>query len=267
MNKHKLKERKIDKKPHITNHTSNNKGITLVALIITIIVLLILAVVAIRAVQGDGIISKAKEARDNYGQKADEEQATLGSYLEKIEANIPGASQTPTTPGTGGETEIGGEGQGTGTETGGEGSGEGTDNPASGIAPTIVWEANPAFAPMAINDNLNADLVVNAPEKIASFKMVVDSPYLGPAIEGLTFDGTTTMDLINDESIVEFMGELGTPAGTQLLGAATVDFIITRLVEMISLYGPEAGTEHKFNLIITDEKGKTIEKTLTFVSE
>ena len=37
MNEEKIKERKINKKSHITLYTSNNKGITLVALIITIL--------------------------------------------------------------------------------------------------------------------------------------------------------------------------------------------------------------------------------------
>ena len=64
MQKLKLKEKKINPKSHITHHTSQNSGITLVALIITIIVLLILAVVTIRSVQGDGIISKANDAAD-----------------------------------------------------------------------------------------------------------------------------------------------------------------------------------------------------------
>lgn len=53
------------------------KGITLVALIITIIVLLILAVVAIRAVQGDGIISHAKNAQTGYEKAQAEEEKRL----------------------------------------------------------------------------------------------------------------------------------------------------------------------------------------------
>lgn len=77
MNEEKIKERKINKKSHITHHTSNNKGITLVALIITIIVLLILAVVAIRAVQGDGIISHAKNAQTGYEKAQAEEEKRL----------------------------------------------------------------------------------------------------------------------------------------------------------------------------------------------
>lgn len=63
------------------------KGITLIALIITIIVLLILAVVAIGAVQNDGIINYAKNARDEYGKKSEEENKTLQGYLDKLNKN------------------------------------------------------------------------------------------------------------------------------------------------------------------------------------
>ena len=64
------------------------KGITLIALIITIVVLLILAVVAIRAVENDGIIEYAKNARDEYTAKADEEQEDLNNLLGQIEASL-----------------------------------------------------------------------------------------------------------------------------------------------------------------------------------
>ena len=66
------------------------QGITLIALIITIIVLLILAVVAIGAVQNDGIINYAKNARYEYGKAQTNENATLGVYLKEIEENLPG---------------------------------------------------------------------------------------------------------------------------------------------------------------------------------
>lgn len=79
-----MKEKKINPKSHITLHTSQNSGITLVALIITIIVLLILAVVAIRAVQGDGVIGHAKNARDQYAQAEVNETATLQNYVDYI---------------------------------------------------------------------------------------------------------------------------------------------------------------------------------------
>ena len=61
-----------------------NKGITLIALILTIIVLLILAVVAISAVTGNGIIAHAKNARELYASKSEEENALLQNYLEQL---------------------------------------------------------------------------------------------------------------------------------------------------------------------------------------
>ena len=69
--------------------TKREKGITLIALIITIIVLLILAVVAIGAVQNDGIINYAKNARKEYGKAGINENTTLEGYFNKIEDNLP----------------------------------------------------------------------------------------------------------------------------------------------------------------------------------
>ena len=58
----------------------NEKGITLIALVITIIVLLILAGVTIAALSGDnGILTRAKEAKDKTEQAQKEEEKTLSS--------------------------------------------------------------------------------------------------------------------------------------------------------------------------------------------
>ena len=73
---------------------AHNKGITLIALILTIIVLLILAVVAISAVTGNGIIAHAKNSRDLYGTKSEEENALLQNYLEQINKEINGGSSS-----------------------------------------------------------------------------------------------------------------------------------------------------------------------------
>ena len=70
--------------------TKTNKGITLIALILTIIVLLILAVVTISAVTGNGIIAHAKNARDLYGAKSEEENALLQNYLEQLNKETKG---------------------------------------------------------------------------------------------------------------------------------------------------------------------------------
>ena len=55
--------------------TKEMKGITLIALVITIVVLLILAGVSINLLLGDnGIITKAKEAKDSYSKSAVKEK-------------------------------------------------------------------------------------------------------------------------------------------------------------------------------------------------
>lgn len=56
------------------------KGITLVALILTIVILLILAVVTITSITGEGVIDKAKNARDSYEGAADDENSMLSNY-------------------------------------------------------------------------------------------------------------------------------------------------------------------------------------------
>ena len=71
-----------------------NKGITLIALILTIIVLLILAVVTISAVRGNGIVAHAKNARDLYRTKSEEENALLQNYLEQINKEINGGGSS-----------------------------------------------------------------------------------------------------------------------------------------------------------------------------
>lgn len=143
----------------------------------------------------------------------------------------------------------------------------GTD-PEPSTAPTLVWDANPTFAPMAINSSMNADLVVNAPEKIAQFKVKVDSPNLTAAIQGLTTGGSDTMDLIGDQKLIGKLAKMAPtlPTGDKLLGQTKVDFFLTSLVQMISMYGPEAGTQHHFILMVTDEKGQEMNKKVTFVS-
>ena len=68
---------KTNKQLYAKSLTSNNNGITLIALVVTIIVLLILAGVTINLVLGeDGIISKAQQA--GLAQK-------LAEYKDKVE--------------------------------------------------------------------------------------------------------------------------------------------------------------------------------------
>lgn len=81
---------------------SDNKkeeGITLIALIITVVIMIILSVVTINIVVGGGLIDQAKNAAEQTGTSAKEEQEQLdnvsnkiNSILEGIDGTIPGAS-------------------------------------------------------------------------------------------------------------------------------------------------------------------------------
>ena len=190
---------------------------------------------------------------------------TLGGISITIDNTVNDIENTVTVPGFEEIPVPGDEPQDPGTEE--PGTEEPGTNPEPSTAPTLVWDANPTFAPMAINDAMNADLVVNAPEKIAQFKVKVDSPNLTAAIQGLTTGGSDTMDLVNDAAMIEFLAELGIPTGENIVGKTTVNFFITDLVKMINMFGPEAGTQHHFILIVTDEKGQEMNKKVTFVSE
>ena len=190
---------------------------------------------------------------------------TLGGISITIDNTVNDIENTVTVPGFEEIPVPGDEPQDPGTEE--PGTEEPGTDPEPSTAPTLVWDANPTFAPMAINDAMNADLVVNAPEKIAQFKVKVESPNLTAAIQGLTTDGSDTMDLVNDAAMIEFLANLGIPTGENIVGKTTVNFFITDLVKMINMYGPEAGTQHHFILIVTDEKGQEMNKKVTFVSE
>ena len=87
--------------------TKEQKAITLIALIITIVVLLILAAVAITAITQYNIIENANSAAQKYGDQADAEGTTLGSYNTEIDKYMGGA--------TGGNGSGEGEGTGSGT--------------------------------------------------------------------------------------------------------------------------------------------------------
>ena len=82
--------------------TKSNKGITLIALVITVIVLLILAAVTINALSGDnGILKRAKDAKEQTNEKNQEEMGKLDDYKSTIDQYADGTG--------------GGSGGGTGT--------------------------------------------------------------------------------------------------------------------------------------------------------
>ena len=81
----------------------NNKGITLVALVVTIIILIILAGISINMLVGtDGLITKAKQAKENIELAEIEEQTRLNELYSQLDNSIvgTGSSFTEQTTGT-----------------------------------------------------------------------------------------------------------------------------------------------------------------------
>lgn len=160
----------------------------------------------------------------------------------------------------------GGDNQG-----GEEGGDEGGENPpAASTAPTMAWESNPNFAPVPITDPMDVEIVIEAPEKITDFVVLVDSYILGETIAALagkeyTYSADTpfVMDLINDEALMTALDGM-IPVGDQLLNQTHVDFSLSNLVPLILVYSPDSGSNHIFTLQVTDAKGQTLEKPVTF---
>ncbi|MBO4633753.1 MAG: DUF4493 domain-containing protein [Bacteroidales bacterium] len=165
------------------------------------------------------------------------------------------------------ETPVEG-GDDSGDDEGGE---EGGDNPpASSTAPTMSWESNANFDPVPITDPMDVEIIIEAQEKIAEFVVLVDSYILGETIAALagmdyTYSADTpfVMDLINNEALIGALGAM-IPTGDALLNQTHVDFSLSQLVPLILVYSPESGSNHVFTLQVTDTKGQTLEKPVTF---
>ncbi len=90
----------------IKTEVKKEKGITLIALVITVIIMLILAGVVITAViDGDGLFSKVREAKETYENAVQSENDKIQNLIEQMEASMNGSING----GGNGEGEIPGE--------------------------------------------------------------------------------------------------------------------------------------------------------------
>ncbi len=134
-------------------------------------------------------------------------------------------------------------------------------------APKMEWDSNPSFEPVELASEMDVNIRVKAEAGIRTFVVKVDSPVLSPVISGITSDHTSDMDLIGDAQLASMLDNLtggGIPTGDDLAGKTEVDFNISTLVPLILSLGPENGSDHKFTLDVSDMKGQSLSKTLTF---
>ena len=81
------------------------KGITLIALVVTIIIMLILAGVSIKlAIDNNGVIENAKEAKDQYEQAQANDESGLGDLASKLKEQIDANKKNNSGSGSSGST-------------------------------------------------------------------------------------------------------------------------------------------------------------------
>lgn len=156
-----------------------------------------------------------------------------------------------------------------GGESGGD---DDPDDPTPSTAPTMSWDVNPTFAPTPIEDVMDVNITISAPESIKEFVVSVDSSVLSDVIAAMagnnTYswakDGPFDMDLIGDEALVSALSSM-LPTGDSLYGQTEVLFSLSNLVPMIKIYNPQSGSNHIFTMKVTDMKGQTLSKSVTFV--
>ena len=182
----------------------SKSGITLVALVVTIVVLLILAGVSLNLVIGnDGIMKRAKEAKERYGQASKNEQKdldTVEDYMNKMTGEGSG-----TGTGTVVKVNVGESATGVATINGKAGN---TNNPTipKGYTPinagNATWgDGNSSPAPSSIDNGLvikddnNNEWVWVPVEEISKYYESVDS--------GVTITGSTVTTKKYTKSSIE----------------------------------------------------------------
>ena len=72
------------------------------------------------------------------------------------------------------------------------------------------------------------------------------------------------MDLINDAKLIANLSAFGIPTAEKLSNQTSVNFSLSSLIPMIASFNPDPGSKHIFTLKVTDLKGQSYEKALTF---
>lgn len=147
-------------------------------------------------------------------------------------------------------------------------------DPEKPAAPTLSWDANPTFETMELAEKMDVKININAPGKIKSFVVNVNSPALNTLLpdmvspENVKSDGSVDLDLINDSVAIENLSAL-LPTGDKLKGQTSVPFELSNLVPMIysiTSANPDQydNTNHVFTLKLTDESDQSLSKEVIF---
>ncbi len=134
-------------------------------------------------------------------------------------------------------------------------------------APSFDWpghEIDQAHE-ITVDDNnqltYSAAINICVPGGIAGLEVNVSSPVLSML-------GISKLDLFNDSDVIEGISfaDLGLNCQTEIQYKKECVFDITALVPMILLLGPDPGSEHVFDVKVTDLAGQVTEQSLTFTA-
>ena len=142
-------------------------------------------------------------------------------------------------------------------------------------APSLVWESNSEFARKQMTDKMDVTIQISAPNKIASFIVVVNAPAVNSEVsrmvdkKNVNEDGTVNLDLIRDETAIKQLSKLGLKTKDELEGQDEVTFELTKLIGMLySLckLSPDDydDVDQIFTLKLEDKKGLNLSKDIIF---
>ena len=138
-------------------------------------------------------------------------------------------------------------------------------------APTMSWQENPSFVRQEITDQMNIHINAQAEAGIRSFEVKITSATLAALLPSFGFtavqneQNTMVQDLASNTPDPTIMGLLFGESAPATLKDKTepLQIDLSQLVPMILQLGDAAG-DHLFTLTMSDNSGRTIQKTLTF---
>ena len=124
-------------------------------------------------------------------------------------------------------------------------NGEGQETPA----PEIVWESNPDFETVNIDDNLDASLSIVAPGKIKNLVVGINSDLLEPILSAMQVPAE--FDLVSNTevgTILDGLTQGALPTGEDLLDKEEVERRVRRAMEVVGLPYEEFAERSPFEL-------------------
>lgn len=138
--------------------------------------------------------------------------------------------------------------------------------------PSITWEANSSFNTVELTSSLDAVVAVNAPGLFQDLKLVLDlgnynilaNPYISiSANKGGA--NAPVLDLMGDQSSINFLHRLGMDVGSLLKTKETVNLNLKSILESILKGQPvENNTSFSVTLRVKDQNGNEASKVARF---